>query len=403
MRDGPRLPPATRRLYETFSRFTDPETGYSTPSHEDLADVSVISVSSLKEHFDILEEFGKIRKTHRSTPETGTLPNAYYFVGIDMGLVPREMNPPCNKPLKAAREIFRQEELAARDNKHAADRAVLVAEKELEQQYSTLLEEALKALGNDLPPRPEPLPSNGTSPPDFVAKEVDTPPSQNLATPPSPAVSDRYRRVAVKVRQEWGWMHSSFDKAGININGAIRYFARSAENEEDLEFQIANYYAGEEAKRRPRSAYQRPESQADAERDVGGYLSWDDPDMADPTALELWRTVLDDLQMQLPRPTFETWLRPTRGQAIAVADDREVMVVSAPTHFAVEWLEKRMFHALLRTLESVAGRPMELELRVRAAGSSGGEEEPPQEVEAPGNGAAQRGENDSGPGGEDDV
>ena len=56
MRDGPRLPPATRRLYETFSRFTDPETGYPTHSHEHLADVSGISVSSLKEHFDILED-----------------------------------------------------------------------------------------------------------------------------------------------------------------------------------------------------------------------------------------------------------------------------------------------------------------------------------------------------------
>ena len=299
--------------------------------------------------------------------------------------------------------MFRQEELAARDNKHAADRAVLLAEKETEQEYSALLEEALKALGKDLPPRPEPLPSNGTSPPAFVAKGANTPPSQNLVTPPLPVVSDRYRRVAEKVRQEWGWMHSSFDRTGININGAIRYFARNEENEEDLELQIANYYAGEAAKRRPRTAYQRPESQTDAEHDVGGTPVWHGPAMADPTAVELWHTVLGDLQTQLPRPTFETWLKPTWGEAITVADDREVMVVSAPTAFAVEWLEKRLFHTLQRKLESAAGRPVELQLRVRAAGSSGGEEEPPEEVQTPGDGASQGGEKDSGPGYEDDA
>ena len=81
---------------------------------------------------------------------------------------------------------------------------------------------------------------------------------------------------------------------------------------------------------------------------------------ADPAARETWLAVLRDLQQQLPRPTFETWLAPTEG----VADDGEVFVVEAPTSFAVEWLESRMFHALQRTLEKVSGRPLELQLRV---------------------------------------
>ena len=68
--------------------------------------------------------------------------------------------------------------------------------------------------------------------------------------------------------------------------------------------------------------------------------------------------------MQLPRPTFETWLKSTEG----VADDGEVFVVEVPTAFAVEWLEKRMFHSLQRTLEKVAGHPMQLQLQVRAGG-----------------------------------
>ena len=76
--------------------------------------------------------------------------------------------------------------------------------------------------------------------------------------------------------------------------------------------------------------------------------------------------MLGDLQMQLPRPTFETWLKSTEG----VADDGQSFIVEAPTPFAVEWLERRMFHALQRTLEKVADRPLQLQLRVRSEGIS---------------------------------
>ncbi len=84
------------------------------------------------------------------------------------------------------------------------------------------------------------------------------------------------------------------------------------------------------------------------------------------SAREVWRAVLGDLQLQVPRPTFETWLKPTEG----VAESGEVFLVEAPTPFAVEWLERRMFHSLQRTLEKVAGHPVQLQLRVRSEGIS---------------------------------
>ena len=86
--------------------------------------------------------------------------------------------------------------------------------------------------------------------------------------------------------------------------------------------------------------------------------------MRSPSAREVWRAVLGDLQMQLPRPTFETWLKPTEG----VAENGQIFIVEVPTSFAVEWLERRMFHALQRTLEKVVDRPMELQLRVKSEG-----------------------------------
>lgn len=88
--------------------------------------------------------------------------------------------------------------------------------------------------------------------------------------------------------------------------------------------------------------------------------------MRSASAREVWRAVLGDLQMQLPRPTFETWLKPTEG----VAENGDTFIVEAPTPFAVEWLERRMFHALQRTLEKVAGRPLQLRLQVKSEGIS---------------------------------
>ena len=101
----------------------------------------------------------------------------------------------------------------------------------------------------------------------------------------------------------------------------------------------------------------KPERQPELERHhhIGPPLP------ADPAAAKLWRGVLDDLRLQLPRPTFETWLKGTEGVAL----QGESFVVEAPGTFAVEWLERRMFHALEKTLEKVAGRPLELRLRAR--------------------------------------
>ena len=71
--------------------------------------------------------------------------------------------------------------------------------------------------------------------------------------------------------------------------------------------------------------------------------------------------MLGDLQLQLPRPTFETWLKNTEGVLL----QGESFVVEAPGTFVVEWLERRMYHAMEKTLEKVAGRPLDLRLRVR--------------------------------------
>lgn len=62
----------------------------------------------------------------------------------------------------------------------------------------------------------------------------------------------------------------------------------------------------------------------------------------DTSARQTWEAVLGRLQLQVTRPSFDTWLRGTVGVDI----DDQTLIVAVPTPFAAEWLERRM-HALI--------------------------------------------------------
>ena len=83
--------------------------------------------------------------------------------------------------------------------------------------------------------------------------------------------------------------------------------------------------------------------------------------MYEQSTREIWKAVLGELQLQLPRPTFETWLKHTDG----VSYDEHQFVVEAPTPFAVAWLERRMYNAIQKTVEKVTDRPLDVVFRVR--------------------------------------
>ena len=69
---------------------------------------------------------------------------------------------------------------------------------------------------------------------------------------------------------------------------------------------------------------------------------------------------MGELELQLPRPTFETWLKKTEG----VSHDEHQFVVAVPTAFAVTWLERRMYQAIHKAVEKVAQRPLDVQFRV---------------------------------------
>jgi chromosomal replication initiator protein len=83
-------------------------------------------------------------------------------------------------------------------------------------------------------------------------------------------------------------------------------------------------------------------------------------DGASVNAKQIWQAALGELQIQLSRPNFETWLR----QAVAVSIDDERFVVRAHSTFAAEWLDRRLRPQIEQTLRHIVGHPIALEVIV---------------------------------------
>lgn len=66
-------------------------------------------------------------------------------------------------------------------------------------------------------------------------------------------------------------------------------------------------------------------------------------------AQKLWRQVLEDVELQMTRATFDAWLRQTQALEI----DGPVLVVQAKDRYAVEWLTNRLYTPILRSLQAI--------------------------------------------------
>lgn len=96
---------------------------------------------------------------------------------------------------------------------------------------------------------------------------------------------------------------------------------------------------------------------------------------------QLWAAALGQLQLEIPRPNFETWLKGTQ----AVRLDGDTLIVGTPSAFAAEMLERRLASTISRVVERIAKRPVTVEFEVEGAhaGAPGG----PEPVERAVNGA----------------
>ncbi|HEY9762083.1 MAG TPA: chromosomal replication initiator protein DnaA [Trichocoleus sp.] len=81
----------------------------------------------------------------------------------------------------------------------------------------------------------------------------------------------------------------------------------------------------------------------------------------------LWEEVLNRLQTQLSRPTFETWIKPARVQSL----NENALVISTPNPFARNWLQKHYVETIAGVVNDILGKPIEIQVTVSSDGPSG--------------------------------
>ena len=84
-------------------------------------------------------------------------------------------------------------------------------------------------------------------------------------------------------------------------------------------------------------------------------------------AQQLWQTALGQLQIQLARPTYDTWIKHTR----AVSYEDGALVVGVHTAYAKDWLENRLYASIQHTVSDIAQRTITLRFIVQRNNNGG--------------------------------
>lgn len=77
---------------------------------------------------------------------------------------------------------------------------------------------------------------------------------------------------------------------------------------------------------------------------------------------QIWHTALGELQLQMTKATFDTWVKPT----FALAYEDGAFVVGVRNAYAKQWLENRLYGMIQRTLTHVLGRGAEIKFVLKA-------------------------------------
>ncbi|MFQ5925485.1 MAG: chromosomal replication initiator protein DnaA, partial [Dehalococcoidia bacterium] len=82
--------------------------------------------------------------------------------------------------------------------------------------------------------------------------------------------------------------------------------------------------------------------------------------MKERSAVEIWEAVLGELQLQLTNTNYDTWLTDTVG--LSYQGDQFVVGVLSP--FAIEWLERRLYSLIKKTLIEITGHNLDVHFQI---------------------------------------
>ena len=77
---------------------------------------------------------------------------------------------------------------------------------------------------------------------------------------------------------------------------------------------------------------------------------------------KIWQAALGELQLQVNKANFNTWLKDTKG----IDYSNGIFTVAVPSSFIAEWLKSRLYSIVSRILCSITGQNVEVQFQVQA-------------------------------------
>ena len=363
---GPRLDLTHRVVLREIARYADDapktitvngllvhlEAGECCPTQETLAEGLDATDRTIRNSVRNLRGLGLL--STRPMPGADGKRLIYRLAGVDADWQPAPKNERESRPIIAAYRILAEGQVQSLEEAH---RRIAYLESLLNDRYG---HPAATGTGGDgAQPNPTgPAPENGaadelsnrngsgsparpdTGPAPETAAELS---NRNNVPVHQPATEDD---IAQTVRDNWPLLNR--DKTWRKgINAAIRWYQ---EHPQELLAQLENLKLEQEQEQELAAQAAAKPAKAPAALET----------VTTPGTAEArtrWAATLDRLEQELPRSTFETWLRPTEGHSVQ-GNDLKVLVASP--HNA-EWLEQRLYQTILRALRQ--GSDQKLDVR----------------------------------------
>ena len=328
------------------------EAGECCPTQETLAEGLDATDRTVRNSVRNLRGLGLL--TTRPMPGADGKRLIYRLAGVDADWQPVPKNAKESRPIIAAYRILAESQVQSLEEAH---RRIAYLESLLNERYGHSEATATATGGaqpnppgqdpetvaaDELPNRndiPVQLPNQtGPAPETVAAEEL---PNRNEVPVHQPATEDD---IAQTVRDHWPLLNR--DKTWRKgINAAVRWYQ---EHPQELFAQLENLKLEQEQEVAAQAAAKPAKAPVTLETVTT-------PGTAE--ARTRWANTLDRLEQELPRATFETWLRPTEGHSLQ-GNDLKVLVASP--HDA-EWLEQRLYQTILRALRQ--GSDQKLDVR----------------------------------------
>ena len=352
------LNPTWRGILNQLGEFVNPDTGEGWPSQQTLARLMDTTVGVVNRVLKGAEELGYFTITKRLWPGSNWRHNVYHFAGLDSAWLVTEEKGYDSAILSADKakiaELERQLSILMAD--YAAKGLDLPQGVEMEvPDNCTERESATKERDSDSYYLSESEVVNQWEAESLSLEEISVALAESDTAPPSDPVAE-FVDANLESLLQGGWNHRG---------GILKVF-----REDPAEMDRWRRILEEEESEAQELAAEEPD---DRELDTltGSH---------DPEAQKLMVEVLAKLQLQVPKPMFETWLKQLSGHDLT----GDTLTIAAPTPLAINWLYRRQYHAIATIVSELRGRETEVTFALAKPVAESEPSDSTQAIEEPG-------------------